>query len=64
MSRLTDAHIEELESEGFFIVPDFISGDQLTTLQAAQRRVLPTYEQVKEDPPQDQAGDILFKCFP
>ena len=64
MSRLTDAHIEELEREGLFIVPDFISGDQLTSLQAAQRRALPTYEQVKDDPPQDQAGHSLLKCFP
>ena len=56
--------MEALDHEGFFIVPDFISGDQLTTLQAAQRRALPTYEQVKEDPPQDQSGHSLLKCFP
>jgi hypothetical protein len=64
MSRLADAHVEELDHEGFIIVPDFISGDQLTKLQAAQRRVLPTYEQIKNDPPQDQAGHSLLKCFP
>ncbi|MCH2666715.1 MAG: hypothetical protein MKZ59_01925 [Deinococcales bacterium] len=64
MSRLTDAHIEELDHEGFIIVPDFISGDELTKLQAAQRRVLPTYEQIKDDIPQDQAGHSLLKCFP
>ena len=64
MSRLTDAHIEELDHEGFIIVPDFISGDELTKLQAAQRRVLPTYEQIKDNPTQDQAGHSLLKCFP
>ena len=64
MSRLTDAHIEELDHEGFIIVPDFISGDELTTLQAAQRRVLPTYEQIKDNLAQDQAGHSLLKCFP
>ena len=64
MSRLTDAHIEELDHEGFIIVPDFISGDELTKLQAAQRRVLPTYEQIKDDIPQGQAGHSLLKCFP
>ena len=64
MSRLTDAHIEELDHEGFIIVPDFISGDELTKLQAAQRRVLPTYEQIKDNLTQDQAGHSLLKCFP
>ena len=64
MSKLTDAHIEELDREGFIIVPDFVSGDKLKSLQAAQRRVLPTWEQIKADPPQDQAGHSLLKCFP
>ncbi len=64
MAKLTDAHLEELDHEGFIIVPNFITGDKLKTLQAAQRRVLPTYEQIKDDPPQDQAGYSFLKSFP
>ena len=64
MSKLTDAHIDELDREGFIIVPDFVSGDQLKTLQAAQRRALPTWEKNKDNPPQDQSGNSLLVCFP
>ena len=64
MSKLTDAHIDELDREGFIIVPDFVSGDQLKTLQAAQRRTLPTWEKNKDNPPQDQSGNSLLVCFP
>ena len=64
MSRLTDAHIEELDREGFIIVPDYIGGDELNMLQAAQRRGLPTWGKIMENPPQDQAGDSLLLCFP
>jgi len=64
MSKLTDAHIGELDREGFIIIPDFISGAQLETLQAAQRRILPTWEKIRAEPPQDQAGNSLLVCFP
>jgi hypothetical protein len=64
MSRLTDAHIEQLDREGFLIIPDFITGDELKRLQEAQRRVLPTWEEVRDKPPQDQAGNSLLSCFP
>ncbi|MEE2658838.1 MAG: phytanoyl-CoA dioxygenase family protein [Candidatus Latescibacterota bacterium] len=64
MSRLTDTHTDKLDSEGFLIVPDFIHGERLLRLQAAQRRVLPTWEQIQADPPQDQSGHSLLSCFP
>ena len=64
MSQLTDDHLEELDREGFIIVPGFISGERLERLQAAQRRALPTWEETKQNPPQDQAGNSLLKCFP
>ena len=64
MDKLTDAHLEELDREGFIVVPNYYTGDRLKTLQAAQRRVLPTYEQIADDPPQDQAGNSLLRCFP
>ena len=61
MSKLTDAHIEELDREGFIIVPDFVSGDKLQSLQAAQRRVLPTWEQIKSPagPGRPQSAEVL-----
>ena len=64
MDKLTDAHLEELDREGFIVVPNYYTGDRLKTLQTAQRRVLPTYEQIADDPPQDQAGNSLLRCFP
>ncbi|MBT5872139.1 MAG: hypothetical protein HOH43_01870 [Candidatus Latescibacteria bacterium] len=64
MSRLTDAHIEELEREGFLIIPDFIKGAELKRLQEAQRRILPSWEEVKDKPPQDQTGNSQLSCFP
>lgn len=64
MSKLTDAHLDELDREGFIIVPDFIEGETLKVLQAAQRRALPTFEKIQQDPPQDQSGNSLLACFP
>ena len=64
MPKLTDAHIEELDREGFIVVPDFITGDKLERLQAAQRRALPIWKKIQESPPQDQSGNSLLKCFP
>ena len=45
-------------------MPDFVRGDDLTRLQAAQRRVLPTWEEVQQKPPKDQSGNSLLVCFP
>jgi hypothetical protein len=64
VSRLTDEHLETLDREGFIIVPEFITGNTLTRLQAAQRRVLPTWDEVRDKPPQDQSGSSLLVCFP
>lgn len=64
MSKLTQDHLEELDSEGFIIVPNYIEGDHLERLQAAQRRVLPTWEKIRDEPPQDQWGHSMLSCFP
>lgn len=64
MQRLSDKNLEELDQDGFTIVPDFIAGDLLTTLQAAQRRVLPSWEEIRLNPPQDQSGNSFVPCFP
>ena len=53
--KFTDAQLDELLAKGYLIVPDYYSGDQLAEMQAAQRRVLPTWEEVKEDPPPGRA---------
>ena len=60
MSKLTDAHIEELDREGFIIVPDFVSGDKLQSLQAAQRRVLGTNQiRAPAGPGRPQSAEVL-----
>ena len=64
MSKLNDAVFEELEEQGFVVVPDYITGEKLRTLQAAQRRVLPSWEEVKHDPPGDQEGYSRLVPFP
>ena len=64
MSKLSDERLEELDKEGFIIVPDFITGDQLNTLREAQRRVLPAWEETKDNPAHGPIGNSLLKCFP
>lgn len=61
MSKLTDDHLQELEVQGFVIVPDFFEGEQLREMQEAQRRVLQTWEQVKDNPP---PGRAVLRDFP
>lgn len=53
--ELTDAHLDELEQRGYIILPGFRHGNELKELQAAQRRVLPSWEEVKDDPPKGRA---------
>ena len=64
MGKLTDVHLEELDHEGFVIVPNFITGDKLKSLQAAHRRNVPTYEQIKDDLPLEQSGYSFMRWFP
>lgn len=56
VKKLTDERLEELDEQGFIIVPDYIEGGELKRLQEAQRRALPTWEEIKDNPPQDQDG--------
>ena len=53
---------KELDREGFIIVivPDFI----LKTLRESQRRVLPAWEETKDNPAHGPIGNSLLKCFP
>jgi hypothetical protein len=59
--ELTDAHLEDLEERGYIILPGFRHGEELKQMQEAQRRVLPSWEQVKDDPP---SGHSTFADFP
>ena len=60
-AKLTDAHLDELETKGYVIVPGFYTGERLREMQAAQRRALPTWDEVKDDPPQ---GRAILTDFP
>ena len=58
---LTEFHLKKLDDKGYVIIPDYYTGDQLEEMQAAQRRVLPTWQEVKENPP---SGRATLKDFP
>ena len=58
---ISDAQFDQFVQDGFIILPRFIRGDELTQLQTAQRRVLRTWEQVKDNPP---AGLAEFRAYP
>lgn len=55
---LTDAHFEQLLEDGYLILKEYIPREELPELQAAQRRVLKPWDEVKADPPKD--GSILI----
>ena len=59
--ELTDAHLDELEQRGFIILPGFRHGEDLKAMQQAQRRVLPSWDEVKDDPP---PGRAILTEFP
>ena len=50
MGKLTGVYLEDLEREGFIVIPDYHTGDWLEALQAAQRRILPTNGQTQRLP--------------
>ena len=58
--KLTDTHLEEIEAKGYVIVPEYYSGSKLHEMQAAQRRVLPTWEDVKDNPPPNRVSLAAF----
>ena len=59
--ELGDECIEEIEEKGYVIVPGFQSGETLKELQAAQRRILSPWEEIKDDPP---SGRSTLSDFP
>jgi len=57
---LGDQHFDELLENGYVILPRFIRGDELRELQAAQRRVLHPWDQVKDNPPQGRTEQYPY----
>jgi hypothetical protein len=57
---IRDAQFEELLENGILLLPSYIRGEELAMLQAAQRRVLKTWEQVKENPPASRSEFIPY----
>ena len=53
--ELNADHLERLEECGYLIIPEYYAGQQLKEMQAAQRRILPTWEEVKDTPPANRA---------
>jgi hypothetical protein len=57
---ISNAQFEELLENGFLILPNYIRGQELTLLQAAQRRVLKTWDQVKDNPPENRSAFVPY----
>ena len=55
--ELNADHLERLEEYGYLIIPEYYVGQQLKEMQAAQRRILPTWEEVKDTPCQSSHLD-------
>ena len=53
--ELNADHLERLEECGYLIIPEYYAGQQLKEMQAAQRRTLPIWEKVKDNPPANRA---------
>lgn len=57
---ISDAQFDQFIEDGFLILPEFIRGEELKELQAAQRRVLKPWDEVKNDPPKDGTAMIPY----
>lgn len=55
--KITDAHFDQLIEDGYVILREYIPTKELAALQAAQRRVLKPWDQVKDNPPPN--GSLL-----
>ena len=53
-----DAAFSTLEEQGFVIIPSYFEGEQLEAMAAAQRRVLPTWEELRQDLPEGFEGTL------
>ena len=58
---LTDDHFHQLVEHGYVILPGYIQGEELAMLQAEERKVLNSWDKVKDKPPE---GRSQFSAFP
>ncbi|MCE9590991.1 MAG: phytanoyl-CoA dioxygenase family protein [Planctomycetes bacterium] len=58
--KITEEHYQQLLEDGYIILRGYISDEELPALQAAQRRVLKTWDQVKENPPADGSAFVPY----
>src|SRR5688500_11665924 len=56
--QLTDAHFDELLENGYVIIPNYFPEEQRCELAAAQRRVLKTWDEIKDNPPPDRSAYV------
>ena len=53
--EFSDTKLEQLEKIGYIIIPEYYTGKKLKEMQVAQRNILPTWDQVKNDPPTNRS---------
>jgi len=53
--QITDRQFDQLVDDGYVIIHRFIPPEKLSELQAAQRRVLKTWDEIRLDPPADRS---------
>ena len=58
--ELTDVMLKQLEEIGYIIIPEYYTGKQLQEMQVAQRNILPTWNQVKNNPPTNRSILVEF----
>src|SRR6185295_18664050 len=58
--KITDSHYEELLKNGYVILRNYYPEEQRRVMAVAQRRVLKTWEQVKDNPPPDRSMYVPF----
>ena len=58
--ELTDVMLKQLEEIGYIIIPEYYTGKQLEEMQVAQRNILPTWNQVKNNPPTNRSILVEF----
>ena len=58
--RLSDDHLKTFEEQGFVVVENFYEEEQRARIAAALRETIPSWEEVKEDPPENSLHDDDF----
>ena len=54
--KLSDDHLQTFKEQGFVVVENFYPEEKRAEIAAAVRRTLPTWEEVKDDPPPGYRG--------